>query len=217
MYGKTLNSKTTDPNIDNGMMTKVWGPGGWLFLHCITFGYPYKIDNENLEHLKKKNMFKQFFHLLGHVLPCKYCRNSYIEYIHKIPIDNYLENRHDLTKWLYIIHNKINNKLGVPECNIPSFKDVKKTYEEYRAKCSKTTDEERENNMAKGCVTPADGTPRQCIVKIVKCKKGDINRRNINNIHDSIQNDYILIHKKYLYYILMLILIIFLIYLIKFK
>ena len=35
-------------NLDNGLMTRLWGPSGWLFLHCITFGYPYKIDPEKL-------------------------------------------------------------------------------------------------------------------------------------------------------------------------
>ena len=42
--------KEYDPNIGNGMMTKVWGPPGWLFLHCITFGYPHKIDKQNNNH-----------------------------------------------------------------------------------------------------------------------------------------------------------------------
>ena len=25
------------------MMTKVWGPPGWFFLHCVTFGFPERI------------------------------------------------------------------------------------------------------------------------------------------------------------------------------
>ena len=37
IHGKNCNGECKDPNIDNGMMTKVWGPPGWLFLHCITF------------------------------------------------------------------------------------------------------------------------------------------------------------------------------------
>ena len=31
-------------NKDNGIMTKIWGQPGWLFLHSITIGYPYIID-----------------------------------------------------------------------------------------------------------------------------------------------------------------------------
>ena len=31
-------------NKDYGMITKIWGPPGWLFLHTVTMGYPYEID-----------------------------------------------------------------------------------------------------------------------------------------------------------------------------
>ena len=43
-HGKNCDGACIDPNVDNGMMTKVWGPPGWLFLHCLTFGYPYTIN-----------------------------------------------------------------------------------------------------------------------------------------------------------------------------
>ena len=76
------------------------------------------------------------------------------------------------------MHNKINRKLGVPDCNIPSIEEVEKRYEQFRAKCKKTSVEERDANQKKGCVTPADGTPRRCVVKVVEFDKGDITRRN---------------------------------------
>ena len=43
-HGNNCDGRCIDPNVDNGMMTKVWGPTGWLFLHCVTFGYPYVIN-----------------------------------------------------------------------------------------------------------------------------------------------------------------------------
>ena len=51
----------------------------------------------------------------------------------------------------------------------------------------KTTDEERKMNANKGCVAPADGTPKKCMIQVVKCSKGDITRRtnayyNVNDI-----------------------------------
>ena len=67
----------------------------------------------------------------------------------QLDLYNSLKTRKDLTKWLYDMHNKVNHKLGVPECNIPSFEDVISQYEEYRAKCKKTTEEE-ENLIKKG-------------------------------------------------------------------
>ena len=60
------------------MMTNVWGPPGWVFLHCITIGYPIKIDPKNKEHISRKKHTMNFFNSLGHVLPCKYCRESYL-------------------------------------------------------------------------------------------------------------------------------------------
>ena len=45
------------------------------------------------------------------------------------------------------------------------------------AQCKKTTEEERMINQAKGCIKPADGTPKQCVINIVPCKNGDITRR----------------------------------------
>ena len=30
----------SDPDAVNGMQTRVWGPAGWLFLHCIAQNYP---------------------------------------------------------------------------------------------------------------------------------------------------------------------------------
>ena len=182
IHGLFCDGDCVDPNVDNGMMTKVWGPAGWMFLHCVTFGYPYAINPENPDHKDKKEHYKNFFNELGHVMPCKYCRESYLDFIKEHPIDKHLKTRKQLSKWLYDIHNKVNNKLGVPDCDIPSFKEVQDKYETYRAKCKKTTDEERFNNLAKGCVTPADGTPKKCEIKVVPCKMGDITRRESNGL-----------------------------------
>ena len=124
-------------NADNGMMTKVWGPPGWLFLHCLTFGYPLVIDELDYTHFQKRNDYKQFFYYLGKVFPCRYCRDSYDKFFKELPIDNYLSNRRDLCLWLYLMHNKVNDKLGIPTCNIPSFENVQKKYESYRAECKK--------------------------------------------------------------------------------
>ena len=80
------------------------------------------------------------------------------------------------------IHNKVNSKLGVPKCNIPSFEEVKKKYEAFRAKCSKTTKRDVEENLKskcnlknanKGCVIPKDGVLKKCEIKIIS--SGDEN------------------------------------------
>lgn len=151
-------------NKQNGMMTKVWGPPGWFFLHSVTFGYPDEINPENVDRVRH---YANFFNSLGHILPCKYCRNSYNEYISELPVENFLNSRKDLTLWLYLIHNKVNDKLGIPACDRPSFEEVEKKYEQYRAKCKQTTDKERSDRLIKGCVVPENGKKKKCLVSIV--------------------------------------------------
>ena len=46
-----------DPHKDNGMLTAAWGSVAWVFLHCVTFGYPFEIDPSNPEHIEKQNDF----------------------------------------------------------------------------------------------------------------------------------------------------------------
>jgi len=196
-HGETCDGGCIDPDIDNGMMTKVWGPTGWLFLHCITFGFPYTINKNNIDHKGKQEDYYNFFYYLGKVMPCRYCRESYQDFFQQLDLSKSLQSRKQISKWLYDIHNKVNHKLGVPECNIPTFTEINELYESYRAKCKKTTDAERDNNTKKGCITPADGTPRKCVVKVIPFNKGDVTRRGnitLSNIGGT-SDDYIVISK----------------------
>ena len=120
-----------DNDKNNGLITKIWGPAMWESLHCIAFGYPTEPTDE-----QKKN-YKEFFSNLMHVLPCKFCRDSYKDFITKeeptILKDCDMDNRESLTRWLYKIHNRVNLKLGI-NYNV-SYDDIVKKYESYRAKC----------------------------------------------------------------------------------
>jgi hypothetical protein len=133
-----------DQHANNGILTRVFGPYLWGGLHCISFGYPLEPTD-----IQKKE-YKDFFCLLGKVLPCKYCRISYDEFINNGDTkltDQVMENRHTFTKWLYDLHNVVNNKLGVNYG--VSYEDICERYESYRSKC--TT-----NPKEKGCITPLD-------------------------------------------------------------
>lgn len=133
-------------NINNGLITKIWGPALWTGLHCITFGYPINPTDE------QKENYKQFFVSLGDVLPCKYCRISYKEYLEEDDTklnEKALKDRESLTKWLYKLHNKVNNKLGI-DYGV-DFDCIKKKYESYRAKCP-----EKKDKNVKGCIMPLD-------------------------------------------------------------
>jgi ATP-dependent Zn protease len=53
---------------------------------------------------------------------------------------------------MYQIHNRVNDKLGVPLCERPSLKEVVECYSNYIAtKQTPTTEEERINRRMKGC------------------------------------------------------------------
>jgi hypothetical protein len=103
------------------MDTKFWGPSGWKLIHLITFTY----ESSN------KKAVTEFFSLLPFILPCKFCRASLTEYMDADPLD--IKSRDSLSKWMWRIHNKVNDKLrgqGLLHDKNPSFEIVKKVYEE---------------------------------------------------------------------------------------
>jgi hypothetical protein len=132
-----------DDNKHNGLITKIWGPSMWESLHCIAFGYPIEPTCE------QKQQYKDFFKNLMYVLPCRFCRDSYGDFITKeedtILKDEDFANRESLTKFVFKIHNRVNKKLGM-NYNI-SYDDFVKKYESYRAKCIPNE---------KGCNMPLD-------------------------------------------------------------
>ncbi len=209
-HGNTCNGKECiNPHLDNGMMTKVWGPAGWLFLHCVAAGYPYVIDPDNAEHLEKQNDYYRFFYYLGKVFPCKYCRNSYQQFITELSPINHMGSRKEISKWLYDIHNKVNDKLGVPACDIPSFEEVEMNYEQFRAKCTPTTDKEKSDNKGKGCIIPANGKPSRSVIKVVEFKPNKtINPTNPNPQEFPKSSDYFVIHKTTMFVIILALLLV---------
>ena len=64
------------------------------------------------------------------------------------------------------------------------------------------TEEERQENQKKGCITPADGTPRRSVLKVVPYKKGDVTRRDnaLDNVigAEDTSDDYLVVKKTYL-------------------
>ena len=145
---------------DTGMQTRVWGPGGWLFLHSIAQNYPWEPDTQ------KKEEYLQFFRLVGNVLPCRYCRESYQDFIKQSGTElnfSVMKDRKTLTTWLYNIHNKINKKLGI-NCDL-TLKQVWEKYESFRSKCTKSP--EIVEKIKKGCTDPLKGLRKRCVMDIV--------------------------------------------------
>ena len=114
------------------MDTRFWGPSGWKMLHLITFDYKYSPTNAV--------KYAQFFESLPYILPCKFCRASLTDYYRQYPFLNTNETyvnmnpSLDLKKWMYNIHNCVNNKLreqGLNPNPNPKFSDVKEFYDKW--------------------------------------------------------------------------------------
>jgi hypothetical protein len=85
-----------------GIDTRFWGPSGWQLFHLIAFKSPHPDDTLNM---------------MKDVLPCKFCRASTTEYVHKHPL------RGNPGKWLFEIHNMVNHKLRTQCKDEPSIVD----------------------------------------------------------------------------------------------
>lgn len=102
-----------------GIDTRFWGPSGWQLLHLIAFK-----SNEQAA--------KKVFTIFNKVLPCPFCRESTTKFVAEHSLHK------PYGKWLYHIHNMVNNKLRT-QCaedpNVidpgpdPSYEEVKSKYD----------------------------------------------------------------------------------------
>ena len=188
-----MNKETTfnnnDYNSKDGMLTSVWGPSLWHSLHTISFNYP---TNPTME---QKKRYLAFFKSLRYVLPCKYCRDNYIQNLKRVPLTmKTMKNRKTLSKWLYLLHEEINNMLG--KKSGLTYDDVRNRYEMFRARCIDESNgskkvkrklykksKKKGKVLEKGCTTPYYGKKSQCVINIVpkskKCKSFKIDKRCI--------------------------------------
>ena len=94
----------------SGANTKKWGPAGWDFLFTSIIGrYPIKVISK--EDITIKQAFKSMLTNLSIVMPCIFCRNSFKGFLEELPIEEYLVGRIELMYWLYLIKDKVNQKL----------------------------------------------------------------------------------------------------------
>lgn len=118
-------------NSKSGMSTKHWGPAAWKFLFTSIMGnYPTYINKYDDEHIIIKESYKNMLTGLVFVMPCVYCRDSFKIFLTELPIDDYLSGRIELMYWLYLMKNKVNNKLKKQEeiCYLNEKKRLKSLY-----------------------------------------------------------------------------------------
>ena len=165
--------------------TNIWGPSAWFFLHNVVMAYPKKINNNDPIDLKIKNSMFLFLNNLGNILPCSICGESYNSYIRmkEYDISSALVGRKELVYWLYTIHEKVNNKLGVPKCNRLSLQETIDKYSKFIATgCKATTNKEKIEQRLQGC-TDDDFKDYKCTINIKENNDNDKNYLNFNKLH----------------------------------
>ena len=108
----------------------VWGPHYWFFLHTISMSYP------NRPNAVTKKKYYEFIQNLPLFIPVESISGELSKLIDEYPIAPYLDNRESFVRWVWFIHNKINQKLDKPQITLNDF--FVKYYEAYKTKNEKT-------------------------------------------------------------------------------
>jgi hypothetical protein len=181
-----------DYHSNDGMLTGVWGPSMWHYLHTMSFNYPVHPTKENKHH------YRDFILNLQNVLPCGKCRKNLTKNFKKLPLTmESMKSRKTFSKYVYDLHEVINKMLK--KKSGLTYEMVRERYEHFRARCAKSKKNfnKKINNTKKkksvsfskkitfinekGCTVPLYGEKSKCILKIVpddtKCETLEIDNR----------------------------------------
>uniref|UniRef100_A0A6C0B043 thiol oxidase n=1 Tax=viral metagenome TaxID=1070528 RepID=A0A6C0B043_9ZZZZ len=157
----------------DGMLTSVWGPSLWHFLHTMSFNYPIEPTKEQQTH------YRNFILSLRYILPCKYCRINLKTNFKSLPLTmDEMKSRETFSRYIYNLHELVNKMLH--KTSNLSYCDVRERYEHFRARCTderpalfkfttlnSTKKNGKKGKKEKGCTEPLYGKKSKCIIKIV--------------------------------------------------
>lgn len=157
-----------------GMLTSVWGPPAWLFLHTVSFNYPVHPTRADKKH------YRQFIHSLQYILPCCHCRKNLKKNLKMLPLRaSDLKNRDRFSRWVFKLHELVNAMLG--KHSGLKYCDVRERYEHFRSRCTKDikvasmknlrTHLRKTRKKEQGCTESLYGQKAKCVVKIVPHNK----------------------------------------------
>jgi hypothetical protein len=156
-----------DYNSGDGMMTSVWGPAQWHFLHTMSFNYPVNPTSDD------KRYYRDYIYNLRHILPCKYCRINLTNNLKKKPLQIcHMASRSTFSKYIYELHELVNKMLG--KKSHLTYCDVRERYEHFRSRCTEEKPKifnfkqtQTKKKKEKGCTEPLYGKKSKCIINIV--------------------------------------------------
>jgi hypothetical protein len=169
-------------NSNDGMLTTVWGPSVWHYLHTLSFNYPVKPTMQDKKH------YRDYILLLEYVLPCGKCRKNLYKNFKKLPLTmKQMESRATFSRYIYDLHEVV-NKMLCKKSNL-TYDDVKERYEHFRSRCTKSLNKIKirktikKRKKEKGCTEPLYGEKSKCILRIVpqkeKCETLEIDNKCI--------------------------------------
>lgn len=175
----------------DGMLTTVWGPSIWHFLHTMSFNYPVKPTADDKKH------YSDFIKSLRHILPCRHCRENLVKNFKVFPLkDCHMKDRASFSRYVYGLHETVNKMLG--KSSGLKYCDVRERYEHFRSRCTDdkpklwdikklekegTRKKGKKAEKEKGCTEPLYGKKAKCVIKIVpqeeKCGTFEMDKRCI--------------------------------------
>ena len=179
-----------DFNSNDGMLTTVWGPGIWHYLHTMSFNYPVSPTPEDKQH------YRDFVLQLQYVLPCGKCRKNLRKNFKRLPLTmDVMESRDTFSLYIYKLHEVVNKMLD--KKSGLSYADVRERYEHFRARCVQPLDKlkssvgtaaisdkrtrkyrgnagakrikntKHKRRTEKGCTEPLYGVKAKCVLSFV--------------------------------------------------
>ena len=90
-----------------------FGPCTWKAMHSVAFSYARDPFSPTPQEHKAA---VDFFGSMAELIPCHMCRKHYKDYIREHPIK--ADNRDELAKWVFDLHNDVNRRTNKPRRNI---------------------------------------------------------------------------------------------------
>lgn len=184
LHNKNTVYTENDFNSNDGMLTSVWGPSMWHYLHTMSFNYPVNPTESDKKH------YRDFILNLEYVLPCSKCRKNLKKNFKRLPLTMQdMKSRETFSKYVYNLHELINKMLK--KKSHLTYEEVRERYEHFRSRCTKSlkTIKSKRKCLAKtakkhvrfakkisvmeekGCTEPLYGEKSKCILQIVPQEK----------------------------------------------
>lgn len=153
----------------DGMLTTIWGPLMWTFLHTMSFNYPVNPTK------KDKKKYRDFIFSLVHVLPCRYCRINLKNNLKKKPLlVKHMKDRESFSRYIYELHEVVNDMLCKPGPRL-TYEQVRERFEHFRSRCTVNQNQKQitkknktnKKQKEKGCTTSLYGEKSKCSIQIV--------------------------------------------------